>query len=57
MPTKKPILTFVADKDLCDKLTDFRFEHRIDSKSEAIRMLIEAGLRYYENNDWNKPKK
>jgi len=51
MPTKKPILTFAADEELRDKIADFRFDHRIDSKSETIRMLVEAGLKYYEEQE------
>lgn len=44
MPTKKPILTFVADPELVKRINDFRFDNRIETKSEAIRMLLEAGL-------------
>lgn len=31
-------------KSLVDRINDFRFEHRCDSKSEAVRKLIELGL-------------
>ena len=36
MPTDKPKIIFVADKDLLERLDDFRFQNRINSRSEAI---------------------
>ena len=48
MPTEKPILTFAADKELLERINDFRFDNRIETKSEAIRMLVEKGLKEYE---------
>ena len=48
MPTKKPILTFVVDEELLRRINDFRFDNRIEARSEAIRMLIEKGLKEYE---------
>jgi len=53
MPTNKPILTFAADKELLERINDFRFENRIETKSEAIRQLVEKGLKECDN----KPKK
>jgi len=44
VPTNKPILTFAADKDLVERINDYRFENRIETKSEAIRRLVEKGL-------------
>jgi hypothetical protein len=44
MPTEKPILTFVVDPELLERINDFRFKNRIETKSEAIRILIEKGL-------------
>jgi metal-responsive CopG/Arc/MetJ family transcriptional regulator len=45
MKTQKPqiLLTF-TDDDLLKRVDDYRFENRINSRSEAIRNLIEAGL-------------
>ena len=45
MKTQKPqiLLTF-TDDDLLKRVDDYRFENRINSRSEAIRKLIEAGL-------------
>jgi hypothetical protein len=48
MPTKKPILTFAADKELLKRISDHRFEKRIETKSEAIRLLVEEGLKKWE---------
>jgi len=48
MPTKKPILTFAADEELLERINDFRFENRIETKSEAIRLLVEEGLKKWE---------
>lgn len=45
MPTEKPILNFVVDEDLLKRIDDYRFENRINSRSEAIRRLIEEGLK------------
>ena len=47
MPTEKPILTFAIDKELLERINDFRFENRIETRSEAIRMLVEKGLKDY----------
>ncbi len=55
MPTEKPILTFAVDQELLDRLNDFRFEHRIETRSEAIRRLVEESLTKYEKKA--KPKK
>jgi len=45
MPTEKPKLLFVANEELIEKIEDFRYENRIPSRSEAIRILVEAGLK------------
>jgi metal-responsive CopG/Arc/MetJ family transcriptional regulator len=52
MPTEKPKIIFVAEQELLKRIDDFRFEHRINSRSEAIRKLIEIGLQ--RNN--SKPR-
>jgi metal-responsive CopG/Arc/MetJ family transcriptional regulator len=44
MPTEKPKLIIVMESDLLKRIDDFRFDNRINSRSEAIRQLIEAGL-------------
>jgi metal-responsive CopG/Arc/MetJ family transcriptional regulator len=53
MPTEKPILTFAVDKKLLKRINDFRFDNRIETKSEAIRKLVQDALNRYEK----KPKK
>jgi len=48
MPTEKPKIIFVADNELVERLDDFRFENRINSRSEAIRRLMDEALKNYE---------
>jgi metal-responsive CopG/Arc/MetJ family transcriptional regulator len=48
MPTEKPKIIFVADPELLERLDDFRFENRINTRSEAIRRLIDEALKKYE---------
>ena len=44
MPTEKPKIIFVADKELFEKIDDFRFENRVANRSEAIRQLVRKSL-------------
>jgi metal-responsive CopG/Arc/MetJ family transcriptional regulator len=53
MATDKPKLLFVIPEDLLKRIDDFRYENRIPARSEAVRQLIEAGLKKQEK----KPKK
>jgi metal-responsive CopG/Arc/MetJ family transcriptional regulator len=39
-----PLLTFVVDKELIDRLDDFRFAHRFRSRAETVRWLLEWAL-------------
>ena len=48
MPTKKDILNFAVDSDLMKRLDDFRFDNRINTRSEAIRRLLNEALKKYE---------
>ena len=48
MPTEKHILTFAVDEGLLERISNFRFDNRIETRSEAIRMLIEKALEDYE---------
>ncbi|NOR10440.1 MAG: hypothetical protein GQ541_03005 [Desulfovibrionaceae bacterium] len=50
MPSKKPTIIFVAEEELVERLGDFRFENRINSRSEAICRLIDEGLKKYEKS-------
>ena len=54
MPSKKPTIIFVADEELVNRLDDFQFGSRIRTRSEAIRQLIEAGLKKYEKKHKKK---
>jgi metal-responsive CopG/Arc/MetJ family transcriptional regulator len=48
MPTEKPILNFAVDEKLLKRINDFRFDNRIENRSEAIRRLVELGLDVHE---------
>jgi len=48
MPTQKTILNFAVDDELMERLDDFRFDNRINTRSEAIRRLLDEALRKYE---------
>ena len=48
MPTEKPKILFVADEKLVERINDYRFTERIESKSEAIRRLLDEALKKYE---------
>lgn len=52
MPTETPKITFVVEQKLIDRIDDYRFENRVKNRSEAIRQLIEEGLKQLQN----KPK-
>ncbi|MEI7636018.1 MAG: ribbon-helix-helix domain-containing protein [Syntrophus sp. (in: bacteria)] len=45
MPTNKPKILITLEDDLITRIDDYRFENRINSRSEAIRRLIEEGLK------------
>ena len=51
MPTDKPKILLTIDKDLLEKVEDFRYSNRIPTRSEAIRRLIEEALKKYEKNE------
>jgi len=48
MPTEKKILNFAIDDDLMERLDDYRFENRINTRSEALRRLLDESLKRYE---------
>ena len=48
MPTKKPKVLITFNEQLLNRVDDFRFENRINTRSEAIRRLINEGLKNYE---------
>jgi metal-responsive CopG/Arc/MetJ family transcriptional regulator len=58
MTTNKPKLLFVIPEELLTRIDDFRFNNRINSRSEAVRQLIEAGLMASNpSKPKSKPKK
>ena len=48
MADKRNILNFQADDELIKRLEDYRFDNRINTMSEAIRMLLDESLKKYE---------
>lgn len=44
MPSDKPFLSFVVEPDLLKRLDDFRFANRFESRAQAIKWLLDAGL-------------
>lgn len=43
-PSKLPLLHFVAESDLIQRLDDYRFTHRFPSRAAAIKWLLEWAL-------------
>jgi len=56
MPTEKPVINFAVDEDFLRRIDDFRFDNRINTRSETIRRLIEESLERYEKQE-KKPRK
>jgi metal-responsive CopG/Arc/MetJ family transcriptional regulator len=56
MPSEKPKILFVVDDDLFKEIDDFRFEHRINSRSEAVRRLVIEGLKNVKAKPTKKSK-
>jgi len=53
MATKKPQILLTLDKDLLERIEDFRFDNRVNTRSEAIRRLLEEALKKYEKKGKN----
>ena len=41
---KRQYVNVLFDKGLLEKIDDFRFKHRMPSRTEAVRWLIQAAL-------------
>jgi metal-responsive CopG/Arc/MetJ family transcriptional regulator len=54
MTTKKEILNFAVDEVLMKRLDDYRFENRINTRSEALRRLLDEALKRYEKEKTKK---
>lgn len=48
MSTTRPRYTVSVDDELFDRIEDFRFEHRFQTRSEATVELIRLGLDFIE---------
>jgi metal-responsive CopG/Arc/MetJ family transcriptional regulator len=57
MQTDKQRILLTVDKGPLKRLDDFRFGNRINTRSEAIRGLLEEALKKYEKDDKNNRKK
>jgi metal-responsive CopG/Arc/MetJ family transcriptional regulator len=53
MPTEKQKILITFEDDFLKRIDDFRFENRIKSRSEAIRQLINVGLKAVESTNSN----
>ena len=56
MATEKPKILLILDDDLLRRVEDYRFDHRINSRAEAIRQLLEEGLKASDPSK-SKPQK
>ena len=54
MATNKPRYTVSVDDDLFQKIEDFRFEHRYQTRSEATVELIRLGLEALKREEQEK---
>ena len=48
MATQKPQILLTLDDNLLKRIDDYRYENRIPARSEAVRRLIETGLKKQE---------
>ena len=48
MPTKKPQILLTLDKDLLKRIEKYQKDKKFFSRSEAVRQIIEAGLKTIE---------
>ena len=44
MTTKKPFLGLNIDKQLLDRIEDFKWNNRISSRAKAIEIILIAGM-------------
>jgi metal-responsive CopG/Arc/MetJ family transcriptional regulator len=51
MVEKRNIVTFQIDDELAERLDDYRFENRINTRSDAIRKLLDEALKKHEKKD------
>jgi hypothetical protein len=56
MPTDKPKILLVLDNELFKQIDDFRFDNRIKSQSEAVRIILKEGLKVIKAKTPKKAK-
>jgi metal-responsive CopG/Arc/MetJ family transcriptional regulator len=54
MSSEKPKVLLIVDDKLLKRIDDFRFSKRINTRSEAMRQLLDEALKKYEKSP---PKK
>lgn len=57
MPTKNPVITLVLTDDLLKRVDDYRYENRIPTRAEAVRKLLEKGLKGMKEKEKPIPEK
>ena len=55
MATNKPQILLTVNKELLEKIEDFRYSERIPTRSEAIRRLLEEAVKKYEKKQKDNP--
>lgn len=51
MGTDKPKFSVIVDQDILDKIEEFRYVHKLRSKSAAAAELIKIGLATIKKED------
>lgn len=54
MATEKPRYSITLDQEIFDKVEDFRFTYRFQSRNDATVELIRLGLEVIEKRDCEK---
>lgn len=57
MPTKNPVVTLVLTEELLKRVDDYRYENRIPTRAEAVRNLLEKGLKGTKGKEKNPSNK
>lgn len=51
MPSKKPFLNFVIEPDLLERIDEYRFKNRFESRAAAIKYLLRVALEVEEGEE------
>ncbi|WP_154657907.1 hypothetical protein [Fictibacillus gelatini] len=57
MATKKPIISIVLDEETLEKVEDFQFANRINSRSKALNEIIKLGIEQLQKEMNEKKEK